>query len=114
MKAPKRRKRNVRIVFYLNEDELQLLEDKMEAANVRNREAYIRKMVLDGYIIRIDTEPVQRVSYLVSNMANNLNQIAKRANETRSVHSEDIHKLQAEFPALFSQIGEAMHKLTKL
>ena len=48
----KQRKRPIRIVFYLNEQEQSLLEEKMAEANIQNREAYIRKMVLDGYVIR--------------------------------------------------------------
>jgi len=108
------RKRDIRLVFYLTEDELQLLEEKMEAANIYNREAYLRKMVLDGYVIRIDTEPIQRVSYLLSNATNNLNQLAKHANETRNIYGSDIQKLQAELPPLCAEISEAISSIANI
>jgi len=54
----------------------------MAAAGIRNREAYLRKMVLDGYILRLDLSEVREMTRLLSNATNNLNQIAKRANET--------------------------------
>jgi len=47
----KNRTRNNRIVFCLNDEELQCLEQKMEKLGIRNREGFIRKMVMDGYII---------------------------------------------------------------
>ena len=42
------RKRPIRIHFYVDENELELITDKMSEANIQNREAYIRKMILDG------------------------------------------------------------------
>ena len=57
----KNRTRNNRIVFCLNDEELQCLEqkmEKMEKLGVKNREGFIRKMVMDGYIINIDTSPM--------------------------------------------------------
>jgi len=86
----------------------------MEAANIYNREAYLRKMVLDGYVIRIDTEPIQRVSYLLSNATNNLNQLAKHANETRNIYGSDIQKLQAELPPLCAEISEAISSIANI
>jgi hypothetical protein len=56
----------------------------MSAAGIRNREAYIRKMILDGYIVRLDLSDVRKMVKLLSNATSNLNQIARRANETRS------------------------------
>jgi len=114
MSTSNNRKRDIRLVFYLTEDELQLLEEKMEAANIHNREAYLRKMALDGYVIRIDTEPIQRVSYLLSNATNNLNQLAKHANETRNIYGSDIQKLQAELPPLCAEISAAISSIANI
>jgi len=86
----------------------------MDAANIYNREAYLRKMALDGYVIRIDTEPIQRVSFLLSNAANNLNQLAKHANETRNIYGSDIQKLQAELPPLCAEISEAISSIANI
>ena len=114
MNPQNNRKRNVRVVFRLTEDEAEQISKKMEEANIRNREAYLRKMALDGYILRLDTEQVQRTSYLLSNIANNLNQIAKHANETRNIYGNDIQKLLEELPPAMQETKAAMIALAKI
>jgi len=105
------RKRNIRIVFYVDEGEAGLIKEKMGLANIRNREAYIRKMVLDGYIVRLDLSDVRKMVNLLSNATSNLNQIAKRANETRSIYGSDIKDLQAHYEKLWGQAGEILRRL---
>jgi len=109
----KERKRPIRIVFYLNEQEQALLEEKMEEANIQNREAYIRKMVLDGYVIKMDFTDVKRMIWLLSNATNNLNQVAKRANETRSVAIADIQALHEDYQKLWRMAREIARMLAK-
>ena len=60
----KNRKRSNRMVFYLDDAELALLKEKMSVANIQNREAYIRKMVLDGYVLKLDFSDVRHMNFL--------------------------------------------------
>ena len=108
----KERKRPIRIVFYLNEQEQALLKEKMMEANIQNREAYIRKMILDGYVIRMDFTDVRRMIWLLSNATNNLNQLAKQANETRSVAVSDIRNLREDYEKLWGIAREMGRKLS--
>ena len=108
------RKRNVRIVFYVDEKEAALVKEKMALANIRNREAYIRKMILDGYIVRLDLSDVRKMVQLLSNATNNLNQIAKRANETRSIYESDITDLQGNYEKLWEQAEAILRGLAKM
>lgn len=48
MSAPKR-KRDVQVNFRVTSEELALIEQKMSQVGTKNREAYLRKMALDGY-----------------------------------------------------------------
>jgi len=86
----------------------------MAAAGIRNREAYIRKMILDGYIVRLDLSDVRKMVQLLSNATSNLNQIAKRANETRSIYESDINDLQAHYEELWVQAEAILHGLAKI
>jgi len=86
----------------------------MAAAGIGNREAYIRKMVLDGYIVRLDLSDVRKMVQLLSNATSNLNQIAKRANETRSIYESDINDLQAHYEELWVQAESILRGLTKI
>ena len=114
MNRTKNRKRPIRVVFRLDESEAALLEQKMAEANILNREAYIRKMALDGYVLRIDFSDIRRMTSLLSNATNNLNQVAKRANETHSIHAEDIYALRADYDNLWAGMRDIMKKLAKL
>ncbi len=93
-------KRNVEIKLRLSEAERDLITEKMAAVNIRNREAYIRKMILNGYVVRLDLADVRRMVFLLQNATNNLNQITKRANETRSIYESDIRDLQEHYDRL--------------
>ena len=108
------RKRNITIKIRLTEEEAAHLAKKMAVANIRNREAYLRKMALDGHIIRLDFSDVRELNRLLSNATNNLNQVAKRANETRSIYSSDIKDLQDNYEKLWAQANGILKKLAKL
>ena len=108
------RKRPIRIHFYVDDMELALLEEKMAAANIRNREAYIRKMCLDGYVLRLDFSDVRRMAWLLSNATSNLNQIAKRVNEGGSVYARDICMLREDYEVLWEFAKGVMGKLGRL
>ena len=86
----------------------------MAAAGIRNREAYIRKMILDGYIVCLDLSDVRKMVQLLSNATSNLNQIAKRANETRSIYESDINDLQAHYEKLWVQAEAILRGLAKI
>jgi hypothetical protein len=108
------RKRNNRIVFYLDDAELALLSEKMTAAKIGNREAYIRKMALDGYVVRIDFSDVREMVRLLRNATVNLNQVAKRSNETRSVYAADIKDIQDNYEKLWQSAEVIMKKLARM
>jgi len=86
----------------------------MAAAGIRNREAYFRKMVMDGYIVRLDLTEVREMVRLLSNATNNLNQIVKRANETRSVYESDIRDIQENYEKLWGQAEAILRSLAKI
>ena len=107
----KNRTRNNRIVFCLNDEELQCLEQKMEKLGIKNREGFIRKMVMDGYIINIDTSPTAELVRLIRNSTGNINQVSKRANESGCVYEDDVLEILAEHKQIISLAVEA-HKNT--
>jgi len=108
------RKRPIRVVFRLAEDEAVLLEQKMAAAGIQNREAYIRKMILDGHVLRLDFSDIKRMVWLLSNATNNLNQLAKRANEERSVAVADVQAIRAEIEPLWGELRAVLKRLANL
>jgi hypothetical protein len=100
--------------FRVTDKERDLIAEKMKLANIRGKEAYLRKMALDGYVVRLDLTDVRRMVFLLQNATNNLNQIAKRANETRSVYESDIRDLQANYDRLWEQSEAILRSLAKM
>ena len=98
----------------MSEQERDLIAEKMAAAGIRNKEAYIRKMTLDGYILRLDLSDVKEMTRLLANVANSMNQIAKRANETRSIYESDIKDLQAHYDSLWGQADAILRSLANI
>ena len=110
----KKRNREIVITFHVTEQERGLIAEKMAEAGIRNREAYLRKMALDGYIIRLDLSSVKEMTRLLSNATNNLNQIAKRANERRSIFEGDIKAMQAHYNRLWEQAEAILRALANV
>ena len=61
----------------------------MAEAGITNARAYMRTMVLNGYILHVDLVPVKELVSLQRRCANNLNQVAVHAN-TFGVDPEEI------------------------
>ena len=85
--------RTIPIQIYLTEEEKQILDIKYRMSKSRSRGAYIRKMILEGYVYEVDFSELKRYNFLMSNIATNVNQIAHRINETRSIFQHDIDEL---------------------
>ena len=71
------------------------IRSKMEEAGILNMSAYVRKMALDGICVKLDLADVRQLIVLLQRCSTNLNQYAKRANETGSVYAADIEDLRS-------------------
>ena len=94
--------------------ERDIVRRKMEEAGVRNMAAYIRKMAIDGYVIRLDLSDVKEVARLLRINSNNLNQYTKRANETGSIYLEDIKEIKAQQERLIELMRGILQRLATI
>jgi hypothetical protein len=108
------RKRKVFIAIRLTEDEQDTLLQRMADAGVSNREAFLRQMALTGYILRLDMSEVRETLRLLANTTNNINQIAKRANETRSIYAVDMIQMQEQVDGMRQQVSDIMKVFGKV
>lgn len=90
------RTRPIRIEFCVSEHENQLIKSKMAQLGTRNRGAYLRKMAIDGYIIKVDYAEQKKLAAAVSKVGANINQICHRINQTGHFYDDDIADLKAE------------------
>lgn len=91
----KNRTRPARIEFRVTEQERQLIQKKMEQLGTKNMGAYLRKMAIDGYIIKVDYTEQKKLVAAISRVAGNINQICRRINQTGHFYEDDIVELKA-------------------
>ena len=92
------RKRSVQMKFYITEEEKRLIDEKMAQLPTRRYGAYLRKMVIDGYIIYTDTADIKAFTAELSAIGRNINQIAKRINAGGSPYQADMEEIWEEAP----------------
>ena len=88
------RKRNVQIKFWVTEEERELIKLRMAQLPTQRIGAYMRKMAINGLIIYTDMTDIKETNRELSAIGRNINQIARRVNETNSIYKEDIVELK--------------------
>lgn len=86
----------------------------MREAGTTNMGAYLRKMALDGYILRLDLPELKEILSQLRYMGNNVNQIAKRANEVGVVDEMDIRGVSKRQERMLEQMARLLEKLSGL
>ena len=92
MSSPNR-KREVQLNFRVSPEELALIEQKMSQFGTKNREAYLRKMELDGYVVKLELPELKELLSLMRYSSNNLNQLTKRVHETGRIYEADLEDI---------------------
>jgi hypothetical protein len=108
------RKRKIRVEMRLTEDEHDVFLRRMRDLGMLNKDSYLRRMALTGYIIRLDMSEVRETLRLIANATSNINQIAKRANETRSIYASDMIQIREEIGNLRLQVSNALKVFRKV
>ena len=109
-----REKRDEIIILRTTKEEKNRIYEKMLGMGIRSLSAYIRKMALDGYCLNLDLPQLRRMAYLLQNCSNNLNQVAKRANENGKIYSADLADLRIRLDELISIGKQILAKLADL
>ena len=86
----------------------------MSELGIRNRNAYLRKMALDGYCIKLDLQDVKELVSLLRRCSNNLNQYAKRANETGNIYAADVNDLHERLDEIWTEMKEVLVHLSSI
>jgi uncharacterized protein (DUF1778 family) len=112
--AEKGRVRGQEIKFRVTEQEREMIDRRMAQTGIQNRSAYLLKMAVDGRVIHVELESVREMVRLLSNATNNINQIARRANETGSVYADDLNDLRERYDGLWAQAKEILRRLAAI
>lgn len=113
MTTPKR-KRDVQLNFRVSPEELAMIEQKMAQLGTKNREAYLRKMALDGYVVRLELPELKELVSLMHYSSNNLNQLTRRVHETGRIYDADLEDISQQQEALWDGVHRILTQLAKL
>lgn len=105
------RKRNIQLKIWVSQEEKDLIYLKMAQVPTDNIGAYIRKMSIDGYIINADMTEIKKFNSELQSIGKNINQIAKRVNETSNIYREDVVELQERLKTIWQLQRRILSKL---
>lgn len=95
MNIVERRYRSIQVKTRLNEREYHLLSQKIKASGMK-KSVYLRKMILDGYIIYQDYGVLKECVAALGRIGNNLNQLAKVANTYHDINIPELTRMADE------------------
>ena len=107
-------KREKQLLVRISDEDKARIQAKMEEAGILNMSAYVRKMALDGICVKLDLQEVRQLIVLLQRCSNNLNQYAKRANETGSVYAADIEDLQTRLEEIWELSRQSLARLASI
>ena len=92
----------------VTEEEKNLIEEKMKILGTRNFGAYARKLLIDGYIIKVDYSEQRKLAAEANKIGVNIKQVCKRINSTDRVYSEDVAELRKRMDEVWKLLFKAV------
>ena len=108
------RERSVSRLLRLTPQENALLEQKIQQSGIKNRDAFMRKMLLEGYVLSLELTELKEILRLTRYTSNNVNQIARHAHETGRYYIEDIEQMVRNQEAIQDALKEVLNRLAAL
>ena len=102
------------IELRVTEDELMKIRNRMEEAGISSLTAYLVRMAIHGYVIVMDLSDLKEILRLLQISGNNLNQYARKANETGSIYHEDIEELKNNQKEILQEMRKVLDRLTTI
>ncbi|EHG31643.1 MULTISPECIES: plasmid mobilization protein [Clostridia] len=109
-----KRKRDMQLNFRVSSEELAVIEQKMSQLGTSNREAYLRKMALDGYVVKLELPELKELVSLMRRSSNNLNQLTRKVHETGRAYDADLEDISQRQEQLWEGVNEILTQLSKL
>jgi CRISPR/Cas system-associated endonuclease Cas1 len=106
--------RTGQIHFMVTPEERAMIEKRMAQAGIKNMRAFLLKMAIDGQVVHVELSSVKEMTRLLSNATNNINQIARRVNQTGSIYADDIRDLQSGYETVCEQTKVILRKIADM
>ena len=94
-------------------DEWKLIEERAASVLMKTG-TFIKRMSLDGHITYFNMSEIGEVMKALRIIGANINQIAKKANETHNVYAEDVEKLRKENEEICHTLNQFLSALPSI
>ena len=108
------RNRPIQVKFRVTPEERAMIDRRMAQAETINMAAYLRKMAIDGYVVKLDLPELRDMISLLRRTSNNFNQIARRVNSTNRVYENDIQEMKTMLERLWEANNSVLEKLAAI
>ena len=108
------RNREIMLRFRVTPEERSMIEKRMAQLGTTNMAAYLRKIAIDRYVVKLDLPELRELVSLLRRVSNNVNQIARRVNETGRVYDADIECVVENQERLWSAANEILARLATI
>ena len=92
MKKKDNRKRVLQI--RLSQEEFDAIERKFKNSGMKSKSEFARAMIFEGHLVYFNENELREIHRLMNNAAFNINQIARRANNTNNVYKSDLDEIK--------------------
>ena len=108
------RNRPVQVKFRVTPEERKMIDRRMEQAGITNMAAYLRKMAIDGYVVKLELPELRDFISLLRRTSNNFNQIARRVNSTDRIYADDIVEMKNLLEEIWKADNQILEKLASI
>ena len=109
-----KRKRDVPLLFWVSPEEKALIERKMAQLGTDNLSAYLRKMAIDGLVVKLELPELRELVSLLRYSSNNLNQLTRRVHETGRVYDADLEDMRQRYDRLWEAANKILTSLAAI
>ena len=109
-----KQKRNILLKVRVTPEERGLIEKKMAQLGTDNMAAYMRKMAIDGYVVKLDLPELRELVSLLRYSSNNLNQLTRRVHETGRIYAADIDDILQNQERIWQTVSGILSQLAAI
>ena len=106
--------KDISMHFFVSQAEFDLIEQNMALSGNTNLSAFLRKMAIDGMVIKLDMPEIREMLKLLRRANANINQIAKHLHETGRVYDTDLEEILGYQEEIYKGQNELLTRLAKL
>lgn len=108
------RKRSVEVKFRVTPEERAMIEQKMQQFGTANMGAYLRKMALDGYVVKLELPELGTMISLLRHTGNNINQLTRRMNASGRAYETDMDDMLQNQERIWRAANDILTRLANI